>query len=628
MWQLALGFISLLYPCFALAISSIHIHAETVSYDQKAQLTQAELQLDLSANTTAVLSSKSLKYQEIEAQNTLLKVDLRNTHSFDLTSEVKHQQDKAWTKAQLNCLVPKNLFNSADTQKLWQCEQGNIEAKGLKLPFSIQLMQFKQGFDASLNLKQAQFSDEAGLHAAEKLTGQMQLHVMQEGQQLRWHNTLQWESGEVFWQPFYISGGGHQFSASGLLSEDSVQVESGKLNIHKVGELNFSGVMRLKDYAFMRLDAELPQLDLATAYPLIFKPLLDKTAFDNAEIAGKAALKVAMRDNALTAFELKLNDVSFEDNHKKFAFYNIQANIPWSYDDIKQVSFGYESGSLLNLPLGKTQISAELNRYALTAPTIRLPILDGALHLKDVSAARIGTQWYWHLGAELTPISMPAFSQALHLPRMEGQASAEIPLVTYQNGNLNTNGEMAFNIFNGQAFVTNLSMHNPLGERPKLNADLQLRNLDLGSLTRTFSFGAIEGKLDGDISGLEMQNWKPVTFDAKVHSSLGKYAKKISQRAVENISSLGGAGAAAAIQRSVLRFFEQFNYETLGLSCVLRDDVCQMQGVESTAQGYVIVKGSGIPAITVLGYNHTVGWGELLARIQRVIDGNTKATVK
>jgi len=30
----------------------------------------------------------------------------------------------------------------------------------------------------------------------------------------------------------------------------------------------------------------------------------------------------------------------------------------------------------------------------------------------------------------------------------------------------------------------------------------------------------------------------------------------------------------------------------------------------------------------VMGYNQTVGWSELLARIERVIDGNTKAVVR
>ena len=143
------------------------------------------------------------------------------------------------------------------------------------------------------------------------------------------------------------------------------------------------------------------------------------------------------------------------------------------------------------------------------------------------------------------------------------------------------------------------------------------------TLNITFSFGAIEGKLDGDIKELELQNWKPVKFDAIIQSSAGRYPRKISQRAVENISSLGGAGAAAAIQRSFLRFFEQFNYQSIGLSCKLRNDVCAMGGIASTPAGYVIVKGSGIPAITVMGYNQTVAWTDLLARIKRVTTGNT-----
>jgi hypothetical protein len=66
----------------------------------------------------------------------------------------------------------------------------------------------------------------------------------------------------------------------------------------------------------------------------------------------------------------------------------------------------------------------------------------------------------------------------------------------------------------------------------------------------------------------------------------------------------------------------------MGFSCILRNDICEMSGVESTPQGYVNVKGSGIPSITVMGYNRTVGWSELLARIKRVTDGNSKAVVK
>jgi hypothetical protein len=97
---------------------------------------------------------------------------------------------------------------------------------------------------------------------------------------------------------------------------------------------------------------------------------------------------------------------------------------------------------------------------------------------------------------------------------------------------------------------------------------------------------------------------------------------------VENISALGGASATAAIQRSVLRFFETFGYSKLGFSCRLRDDVCRMGGIEDTPQGFVLVKGGGVPAINVLGYNRDVGWNELLTRLRRVIDSNVTPTIK
>jgi hypothetical protein len=91
---------------------------------------------------------------------------------------------------------------------------------------------------------------------------------------------------------------------------------------------------------------------------------------------------------------------------------------------------------------------------------------------------------------------------------------------------------------------------------------------------------------------------------------------------VQNISALGGAGAAAAIQRSFLGFFETFGYSALGWSCKLEFGVCEMGGIENVPQGYLIVKGGGIPAVTVLGYNRRVGWRELLSRLKRVTEGN------
>jgi hypothetical protein len=127
---------------------------------------------------------------------------------------------------------------------------------------------------------------------------------------------------------------------------------------------------------------------------------------------------------------------------------------------------------------------------------------------------------------------------------------------------------------------------------------------------------------------LKLQNWKPVYMDAIIQTADGKHVKKVSQRAVENITALGGEGTAAALQRTFLRFFKEFNYEKIGLSCELRNDVCKMGGVESTPTGFVIVKGKGAPSVNVNGYTKYVSLKDLIARMKRITDGNTKAVVE
>ena len=189
-------------------------------------------------------------------------------------------------------------------------------------------------------------------------------------------------------------------------------------------------------------------------------------------------------------------------------------------------------------------------------------------------------------------------------------------------------GKMQFNMFNGNVAMEGLRIDDPLGIAPKLYANLHMRDIDLGDLTRTFNFGAIEGKLEGDVNDLQLVNWKPVRMDAIIQTADGKHLKKVSQRAVENITALGGEGTAAALQRTFLRFFKEFNYEKIGLSCQLRQDVCKMGGVESTASGYTIVKGKGAPTVNVNGFTEYVSLSDLIARMKRITDSNSKMIIK
>ncbi|HZV61674.1 MAG TPA: hypothetical protein VFF75_04600 [Methylophilaceae bacterium] len=547
-----------------------------------------------------------------------------------LKGQIKPAGDKQWSDLALSC---DSLSNPKVCE--WHCNNGKLASQLLSTPFDLVFtsneVKGQQQMAAKISLKDTSFNDEAGLHAGEKVTGRISLklsRVVKEPANWQWQVDIDWASGEIFWQPFYFSSGGHQFQASGSFGDKAISINKATLSLKDVGQATMSGLWLRDAKKFEDLTVQTSSLDLDALYPLVLKPLFEKTAYSNLEMAGRGSLRLDMQDGEYKSFQLALQDVDVEDKNGRFALYKVNAAIPWSYDDVHDLRLAYEGGHLLKIPLGKTNLAAQTNRYSLTTPQLKLPILDGALVVSDVSAAWVNRQWHWHLRANLEPFSMSDLSHALGWPRMEGKANATIPMVTYSNGYLTTDGALRFSVFDGDITVTNLSMRDPLGIGPRLTADMQLRNLDLGALTRTFSFGNIEGKLDGDVKDLQLVNWQPVHFDAEVRDSPGRYPKKISQRAVENISSLGGAGATAAIQRSFLRFFDQFNYSDIGLSCQLRGDVCEMAGVESTQQGYIIVKGSGIPAITVLGYNRRVSWNELLDRIKRVTSGNTKAIVR
>ena len=579
------------------------------------------------------ISIIQIKAESIDApagklKNAFFQVDLKGGQpTLKLTSELKPTNEPDYLKFDLQC----GRFN---TEKIGQvdCEHGLFSANQIKAPFTIHFNSYPSDFSADISFDDASFSDESGLHAGEKLTGQIKIAAKNMGNQWYWNGLISWNKGELFWQPFYFGKAGNVFEINGIFKQPMLTVNQASLSVNEVGKMSANARINLltKEVEDIQVDAK--DVDFAGLYATFLKPMAGKSIFGNMEVTGKADWKLEIKNLQPTSFELNLRNANIKDINGKFAFKDLNAHLPWDYDLVKTISLNYKSGYLLKMPLGSTSLKAEVNRFSLVSPNMTLPILDGALNLADVSASRIGDNWNWHLRMAIAPITMIEFSKSLGWPTMQGKIYGQIPLVTYANKQLNMEGAMTFNVFRGTISMNNLIIDDPLGVVPRLYADLNMRNLDMGDLTRTFSFGAIEGKLDGDVNNMMLENWKPVHMNAGIHTSTGpgneKQLKKISQRAVENITALGGEGTAAALQRTFLRFFKDFNYDKIGLSCKLRNDVCEMGGVESTPTGYIIVKGKGIPSVNVNGFTQRVSLTDLLDRIKRITDSNTKVIIK
>lgn len=475
-------------------------------------------------------------------------------------------------------------------------------------------------FDVLTTLHQVAFSDTAGMRASEKLSGTIKLQGEGKGT-WAWHASVDWRAGEVFWQPFYFASGVRKLDAQGLQTAQQVIIQQAQLFWQDIGAINFSGAWDRPAGRVAQFQLSGKALALEGLYRTFLQPIAPVGTLRELTLSGTVDGFVSLDQGRMDAAALSVHQGAVMQKEDKFSASGINANLAWHQSQARDNRLSVTSGMLGKLAIGPFSASASIAADRISIEPLRIPILDGAVNIEDIEARHEKDGWQWTLSAAVQPISMQRFSQALQLPTMRGTLSAVIPQVRYAQQTLQVDGALLFKMFDGTVVVKNLTASDLLGPTPHVYGNIDMRNLDLDLLTQTFSFGSMQGRLDVTVRDLELFGWKPVRFDAKVASSPGTYPRKISQRAVQNITALGGGGGAAAIQRSFLRFFDQFGYSRIGLSCHLSRGVCDMGGVAEAPTGYVIVQGGGIPALTVIGYNRRVDWDELLNRLQRATQG-------
>ena len=133
----------------------------------------------------------------------------------------------------------------------------------------------------------------------------------------------------------------------------------------------------------------------------------------------------------------------------------------------------------------------------------------------------------------------------------------------------------------------------------------------------------------GRFDRLRLVDWQPVAFEAAIATDAqaarrARVRQRISQRAVQDLSSVSDASFVDSLQAQLIGLFDDFGYRRLGLSCYLDNEVCRMSGLGSAGNGFTIVEGSGLPRLTVVGFNRDVDWPTLLERLKAASTGDVK----
>ncbi len=254
------------------------------------------------------------------------------------------------------------------------------------------------------------------------------------------------------------------------------------------------------------------------------------------------------------------------------------------------------------------------SQWSLQQPLV-LSLLGGSATLSQLDVALAERPWNAQAALQLDNLDLAGLMQALEWTPLPGRLSADFPGVRVEPQRLDFEGGAEIEAFGGTVSLGAIGIERPLGPAPAIQGGFEFSGLDLAGVTQAFGFGEIEGALDGYVRELRLLSGKPVAFDAWLASSENyRGPKLISQRAVDNLSAVGG-GPGGAMSRSFLRVFERFRYDAIGLGCKLEKGMCLMRGLERSNGGFLIVRGASLPRITVMGHATRVNWSSLVSRL-------------
>lgn len=440
-----------------------------------------------------------------------------------------------------------------------------------------------------------------------------------------WHASAKGslQEGEFLAGNFYTKLGGEPLTFSATVDGDAggLDVESAEVNDADSLSLSGSGRWRFgADMPLRDLELDAASLSFPGFYADYLQPVLAQYGFGGLDVTGGASGTLEWRDGAPVAAGLTLRQVDIDDERGRLELSDLNGDIHWAAGGEPRASrLSWDKGRIYRIPVGGLELEAESagDSLKLTAPA-RLPLLDGALVVNDFDVRDwLGADSSLLFDAMLEPLSLSKLSRVLGWPELAGSLSGRIPELTFANGVYRLGGSLSVNAFDGGLQVRNLRMERPFGVLPKLVADVELNDLDLEKLTGTFSFGKIQGRLGGHIRDLRLLDWQPAHFDAAFMTPADDDSRhRISQRAVDTLTSLGGGGASGALSRSFLRVFDDFGYKRLGISCALDNNVAQMGGVAPAPNGgYYLVEGSGLPRVDVIGHVRRVDWPRLIRQL-------------
>jgi hypothetical protein len=629
-----------IYPVFEIRELKFHIPEAKVAVGAK-DLLIADIEAHLRGGSVHG-EEKSLILPEIRLSSSLVK---------NLFLSLEAQQEKVGIRLKGE---QTNLINAARILNLlpsgWQFSGADS--------VYLSVNQGKKGewlFVSNLDLSKFGFQNQDSSFVGERISARaaMEGKIYTLDPRLVVNASMRVDSGEILYDRFYLDLKKNMLfsSCEGVydISGKSLQLSNLILGLKDILTLSVHGTLLHKGKdGYARVSLNIPETALKPAFDyLVREPFrVEKPLLASIEVGGDISADLTLTGNradwALTGHWRWHGGEFSLGGGGGVGFHGIDLDLPVWYQTRQQNdNKGPVNGDLsiksMVLPLLPEQplvlgLSAGPNLLSMRIPTsIEIPggyVKVGTTVCRNLFSSRPSIETSLILNMDHID---PVISKKWPEP-VEGSIRGKLAPVNFEGGAVRSHGEIRVSAFGGEIMFSNIGASGLFSSAPVFKLSGLWKDLSLAELTRSTSFGKIEGVLKGSIKDLEIAYGQPQRFDLLLETVKKKgVPQKISVRAVDNIALIGGGQSPfVGLAGSLASLFRNFPYEQIGVHAFLENDVFRINGTIREGGIEYLVKRSGISGVNVVNQNpdNRISFKDMVKRIKRVTAGSGGPVIK
>jgi hypothetical protein len=445
--------------------------------------------------------------------------------------------------------------------------------------------------------------------------------------------------GETLWKEYYLNLSKIPLTAEiGGKFQTTLQKFSdlkSETFISSLGKISAQGSLGIKPPSSINLSLSASGLNLQSLLSLL--PKSQSSSSSSLKLNGKlnSQIRLKREKNLLSVTgSIQLAEGMLEQEEKKLALDGMEANIPFHYTSMMEISSdeekhqekGYlliKSAKLAYFSQSPLRFGLRSCRNKLTVESFSLDVFGGNALFGDthiqLEPKLSKTSGRTSFALNDTDLSQLPFVSG-KFP-LQGKGRIDLPRIEVSPDHVETDGQAKIDIFGGNITIDQIRIEKPFSKMRTISCDISFSGINLQKVTDMLPFGRVTGIINGEIPKLSLSYGQPESFTLRIESESRKgIPQKFSLKAANDLAIISSGNQQLQPGKGWTRFISNFRYKKIGIFCSLKNDLFTLRGTIKEKGVEYLVKGDWIFGINVINKKpeNQIRFKDMLNRLKRI----------